>query len=144
MTATRRTLEQIRAHLAAMPFLDGLGMEIVAAADGAATAVLPLSRRVAWNDTAFAGAFVGLLADNAAGAAALAMLPADRAPVTIAVDLTVTGPTAGARLRADATLASHAGNTLVFTVVVHAEDGAASTACGVSLVHLRAVPITPS
>jgi len=139
-----RSLEQIRAHLTAMPFLDGLGMEIVAAADGAATAVLPLSPRVAWNDTAFAGAFVGLLADNAAGAAALATLPADRAPVTIAVDLTVTGPTAGSRLRAVATLASQHGNTLVFTVVVHVEDDTRSAACGVCLVNLRAVPVGPS
>lgn len=135
----QRDLAAIRAHFARMPFAVDLGAEVVAAAGGAATVTLPLSTRVAWNEDAFAGAFVGLVADLAAGAAALGLLPVDRAPMTMAVDFTLTGPTTGSLLRAEATLAASHGNALAFSAVVRAEGARASVACGAALVTLRAV-----
>jgi len=137
--AHRRTLAEVQARFDEMPFARLLGVRVVDAGGGRATMTMPLAPSVAYTDGAFAGAYVGVLADLACGAAALAALPVDVLPVTVAVDATVTGSTAGSELRAQGTIAIHDGTRLVLHGVVEVGDpGGPFRPCGAAMVTLRA------
>lgn len=131
-------MEEIRARFVEMPFSRLLGVEVVDAADGFATMTMPLSPAVAWNDVAFAAAYVGLLADLACGAAAMSLLPADATLATNGVDFILTGATTGPILRAHGAVAVHDGPRLVLNAVVEVGDGTTFATCGAAMVTLRA------
>lgn len=137
-----RSIEEIRATFAAMPFAHQVGLTIEAATPTSATAVIALGPATAWSAEAFQAAYVGLVADLAAGAAALATVDRAEMPLTTALSITVTGATIGTQLRAVATPGSRSRGTLTYTVAISTDrDGAA---CAQALVTLRvAVSATP-
>lgn len=130
-----RSLEEIRATFAAMPFAATVGLTIEAATPASASASIALGPATAWSADAFQAAYVGLVADLAAGAAALATVERRDMPLTTAVNVSLTGPTNGSRLRATATAASRSTTTLAYTVQIATDR--ASGPCATALVTLR-------
>lgn len=132
---TARTLSEIRDTFAAMPFAAQVGLTVETATPAGATASIILGPATAWSPDAFQAAYIGLVADVAAGAAALATVGRDDMPLTTAVTTTITGPTHGTELRATATAASCSSSTLTYTVEISTDI--ATGACATALVTLR-------
>ncbi len=130
-----RSLSEIRATIAAMPFAAQVGLTIESATPTSATAMITLGPATAWSADAFQAAYVGLVADLAAGAAALATVDRDDMPLTTALNVTLTGATKGTELRATATAASRNSSTLTYTVEICTD--LAIRACATALVTLR-------
>lgn len=130
-----RSLSEIRATFAAMPFAEHVGLTIESATPASATAIITLGPATAWSVDAFQAAYVGLVADLAAGAAALATVKRDDMPLTTALTVTLTGTTRGTELRATATAASRSSSTLTYTVEISTEP--ATHVCATALVTLR-------
>src|SRR5262245_47609268 len=82
-----RSPQEVRLMITSMPFAAALDLDVVDAADGAAAVVLPRSRSVSWNDDSFQAAFVALVADLAAGAAAASAIGSDEFPLTTDIDV---------------------------------------------------------
>ncbi len=125
--------------IGSMPFAVALDLEVTGAAGGAAAVGLPRSRSVSWNDDSFQAAFVALVADLAAGAAAASVIDVDEFPLTTDIDIAVLAATRGDRLLADAHLLARAGSTLVMAATVRIEHDGSQLVCGAGTVKLRAV-----
>lgn len=131
-------MDEVREFILTMPFAIAQKLEIEHAADGVGIASMPLSDVVAFNDTAFQGMAIGIVADVAAGAATLAMTTADQFPLTGSVDTTITASTEGSRLTARAELRERDDTALVFDAIatVEAADGS-HRPCGSAVVTMR-------
>lgn len=140
-----RTLNEIRQTILVMPFAITMQLEIEQAGDGIGVVSMPLSDAVSFNETAFAGMAIGIVADVAAGAATLAIMPPGEMALTGAVDTKVTASTIGSRLSARAELRERTHGSLVYdaTVTVHGRDGGQRT-CGTAVVTMFIPTPTPT
>jgi len=125
--------------IGAMPFAAELGLEVVDAAGGTAAVTLARSRAVSWNEDSFQAAFVALVADLAAGAAAATVIGAEEFPLTTDIDVAVLAATRGERLVADAHVLAHVGRSFVVATTVRVHRAGNETVCGAGTVKLRIV-----
>lgn len=125
--------------IGSMPFAVALDLHVTHAAGGAATVALPRSPTVSWNDDSFQAAFVALVADLAAGAAAAGVIDDAEFPLTTGIDVALLAATRGDRLVGEARVLAHVGSTLVVATTVRVERGASLIVCGAGTVSLRAV-----
>ncbi len=121
-----------------MPFATTMHLEIESATDGVGVVSMPLSDSVSYDGAAFAAMAVGVVADVAAGAATLSMLPPDQMTLTGRIDTTITASTVGTRLTARAELRERDDTTLIFDAVatVQGPDGK-TTNCGTAVITMR-------
>lgn len=109
------TLERIRAHIAAVPFMQHLGAEVVAVSPGSVSLAAEIRPELLQqHGHVHAGASFAI-ADSAMGAAALAAMPAGREVVSVEVKINLLRPARGVRLDAVGSVV-RAGRTLT---VVH-------------------------
>lgn len=121
--ATEAATERVRDSLTRQNMLVTLGVEIVELAVGRVVLDLPVRPAVTQqNGFVHAGA-VATLADAAAGAAALSLMPDDKDVLSVEFKVNLLSPGVGERLRATATVVRSGRTITVVGADVRAVDG---------------------
>jgi len=123
--------------------MDSIGARMVEAAPGHVVIELPMADHILQQHSFVHGGVIGMIADSAAGYAALSLMPADKAVLTGEYKINFLAPAAGHTFRAEGKVIRAGKRMHVAMADVYAVDGGSRRHIAILLATMMVIDRTP-